>query len=254
MTFRDEFAGPAGRPPDSRRWVRDLGNNGWGNNELETYTDGACNAFLDGVGHLVIEARRQPGTPPVYTSARLKTKGTFAQTYGKFECRLKLPSGQGIWPAFWLLGDNFPTAGWPQCGEIDIMEFIGRDPHVNYATAHGPGYSGDHGIQGKFDFRRLPKSPDGFHTFTLEWLPGRMTWFVDGRKYHEMTPSSIRPKRWVFNHPFFIIVNMAVGGGFAGYPDKTSNYPQRFVVDYVRCYQDANLKFLKTPEPISTVR
>ena len=154
LTFSQEFEGPKGTAPDPAVWARDLGGHGFGNNEMESYTDGAKNAFLNGSGQLVIEARKEPtkgadGIAKDYSSARLKTQGTFSQLYGKFEARLWLPKGQGIWPAFWMLGDNIGSAGWPKCGEIDIMEFLGHDVKNSYGTLHGPGYSGGAGIQRK---------------------------------------------------------------------------------------------------------
>src|SRR5438552_14367198 len=135
MVWHDEFAGPANEPPDRAKWTYDLGATGWGNAELENYTNSTNNAALDGEGHLVIQAIAANGG---YTSARLKTEGIAAFTYGRIEARIKLPFGQGIWPAFWMLGSDIGTVGWPRCGEIDIMENIGKEPAMVHGTVHGP--------------------------------------------------------------------------------------------------------------------
>jgi beta-glucanase (GH16 family) len=238
--WHDEFDGPAGAPFDRAKWKPDVGGDGFGNQERELYTDGA-NAVLDGQGHLVITARAESGTgcwygTCLYTSARLKTKTLFAQAYGRFEARIRIPRGQGIWPAFWLLGANNDEAGWPSCGEIDIMENIGREPNKVHGTVHGPGYSGDKGIGG-------PATLDGayaddFHVYAVEWRPDDIRWFVDGREYFRVTPASL-PKgaKWVFDHPFFVILNLAIGGGWPGDPDATTKLPQQMVIDYVRVYR-----------------
>ncbi len=246
-TFKQDFSGPAGTAPDPNIWGRDLGGEGFGNNELESYTDGAKNSFLDGKGNLIIEARKEPtkgadGIARDYSSARLQTSKHFTQRYGKFEARMKLPKGKGVWPAFWLLGDNSGKKGWPGCGEIDILEMVGRLPNVAHGTLHGPGYSGDKGIGNRYT---LPagQSFDDFHTFSVEWDPKSIRWYCDGHKYHELTPKTIGPHDWVYDHPFFIILNFAVGGGFPGNPDETTSWPQRMTVDYVKVYKDANLKY-----------
>ena len=150
LVWADEFSGPNGSAPDPAKWTYDLGGNGWGNDELETYTNRLQNAHIED-GNLVIQAAKEQFTGPdgvarSYTSARLKTLGRFEPTYGRMEARIKIPSGQGMWPAFWMLGANAASVGWPQCGEIDIMENIGREPSIVHGTVHGPGYSGMHGI------------------------------------------------------------------------------------------------------------
>lgn len=243
-TFTQNFDGPKGQAPDPAIWGRDLGGGGFGNNELESYTDGNANAFLDGDGHLVIEARKEPtkgkdGIARDYSSARLKTKGKFEQRYGKIEARMKLPKGQGIWPAFWMLGSDIDRAGWPKCGEIDILEFIGREPKTVFGTLHGPGYSGSNGIQGK---TTSPDLSDAFHTYGIEWAPGKIVWTFDGKPFHTVEAKDVGAKGWPFEQPFFVILNLAVGGGWPGYPDATTTFPQRLVVDWVRAYKDENLK------------
>jgi len=243
LTFDQSFAGPKGQAPDAKVWGRDLGGGGFGNNEWQSYTDGAANAFLDGEGHLVIEARKEPtkGSDNIardYSSARLKTKGLFEQRYGKIEARMKLPKGKGIWPAFWMLGADIDKTGWPKCGEIDILEFIGREPTSVFGTLHGPGYSGGGGIQGKTE---SPDVSEKFHTYTVEWSPEKIVWTFDGKPYNTIESKDVGNKEWPFEKPQFIILNLAVGGGWPGYPDETTVFPQRLVIDSVKAYKDVNL-------------
>jgi beta-glucanase (GH16 family) len=256
LAWSDEFEGSSGSAVDSSKWSFDIGGNGWGNNELETYTDRTVNAHVEG-GLLVIKALKEDftgsdGIPRNYTSARLLTKNKFSQAYGRFEARIKIPYGQGIWPAFWMLGDNINTAGWPNCGEIDIMENIGKEPSIVHGTFHGPGYSGAQGISAAYALPNGQKFSDDFHTFAVEWEPNVMRFYVDGLLYKTRTPADLPAgKSWVFDHPFFIILNVAVGGGFPGNPDATTVFPQQMLVDYVRVYQRAapsNVPVLFTDE------
>jgi beta-glucanase (GH16 family) len=241
--WADEFDGPSGSAPDQTKWNYDIGGNGWGNNELETYTRRTDNAFLDGNGHLVIKVLKETLTGPDgikrdYTSARLLTKGKFTQRYGRIEARIKLPFGQGIWPAFWMLGDNIDAVGWPTCGEMDIMENVGREPSINHGTLHGPGYSGGAGLTGLYTLPAGQKFSDDFHTFAIEWEPQAIRFFVDDNLYQTKTPAEAAGKPWAFDHPFFILLNVAVGGSFPGNPDATTTFPQTMTVDYVRVYAD----------------
>ena len=245
LTFAQEFVGPKGSAPDPKVWSRDLGGSGYGNNESQSYTDGTSNAFLDGRGHLIIEARKEKttgkdGITKEYSSARLKTNTSFTQTYGKFEARIKMPIGKGIWPAFWMLGANVNQVGWPKCGEIDIMEFLGHEANTTHGTIHGPGYSGGAGVSS------LTTSPsslsEGFHVYGLEWEPERLRFYLDGKLFQTVTPNDVGTNDWVYDHPFFIILNLAVGGDWPGYPDAKTTFPQQFVIDYVRAYKDENLK------------
>ena len=243
LVWSDEFLGPSGALVDATRWVFDIGGGGWGNQELQTYTDRARNASLDGDGALAIRALRETFTGPdgitrEYTSARLKTQGTFAQAYGRFEARLRVPEGQGLWPAFWMLGADIPAVGWPRCGEIDIMENIGREPTVVHGTLHGPGYSGAQGIGGAYTLPDGMPFADAFHVFAVEWEPSAVRWSVDGVVYQTRTPADLPPgQRWVFDHPFFLILNVAVGGSWPGNPDASTALPQEMLVDYVRVYE-----------------
>lgn len=240
--FRDEFDGPAGATFDHAKWTADLGGGGFGNQELEYYTTDTSNVALDGKGHLVITARAEPETTTKqcwygrcrYTSTRLKTQGLFGQLYGRFEARIKIPRGQGVWPAFWMLGTNIDKDGWPKCGEIDVMENIGKEPSTVHGTVHGPGYSGGNGIGRAFALQPGAFADD-FHVYAVEWRPGDIRWFMDGTEYFHLTSNDIPSgTSWVFDHDFFIIMNFAVGGGWPGSPDATTTFPQQMVVDYVR--------------------
>ncbi len=239
LVWSDEFEGPAGTAVDATKWKFDLGNNnGWGNAELEDYTDRTQNAALDGNGNLVITARKEALGGQMYTSARLLTQGKASWTYGRFEARIQIPKGQGIWPAFWMLGDNIGTAGWPTCGEVDIMENIGREPALVHGTMHGPGYSGGNGIGGPASLPGNAAFADASHVYAVEWEMNSIRWSIDGAQYFATTPASIPAgTTWVYDHPFFIIMNVAVGGGWPGNPDGTTVFPQTMVVDYVRVYQ-----------------
>ncbi|MEV6527026.1 family 16 glycosylhydrolase [Longispora sp. NPDC051575] len=228
-SWGDEFDRPAGTAPDSTKWRHDLGAGGWGNHELQTYTNSTANAAHDGQGHLVITARKEANGS--YTSARLLTAATFTQTYGTFEANIRIPRGQGIWPAFWMLGEG---STWPDRGEIDIMENIGREPSTVYGTIHGPGYSGAGGKGGSRTLPNGEKLADNFHRYGVEWSPDLIVWKLDGQEYFRVTPAAIPGRTWVFNHPFFMIMNVAVGGDWPGYPDASTAFPQQMVVDYVR--------------------
>ena len=243
LVWSDEFDGPAKSSPDSSKWSFDTGGGGWGNNEMEYYTSRLQNAFINGRGQLVIKALRENYTGPDnvtrnYSSARLRTKGKFTQKFGKFEARIKLPFGQGIWPAFWMLGSDIDTAGWPNSGEIDIMENIGRSPSTNHGSLHGPGYSGDSPLSGIYTLPNGQHFSDAFHVFTIEWEPTAIRFYVDGNLYQTRTPADVPAgRRWVFDHPFFILLNVAVGGNWPGSPDATTSWPQSMLVDYVRVYK-----------------
>ncbi|HEV2859913.1 MAG TPA: glycoside hydrolase family 16 protein [Pyrinomonadaceae bacterium] len=247
LAWSDEFNGPAGAAVDSTKWGFDVGGGGWGNKELEYYTDGTRNASTDGAGNLRIVALSETLSRKVarcwygqcrYTSARILTKGRFQQTYGRFEARLKIPYGQGIWPAFWMLGSNFDSAGWPACGEIDIMENIGREPSIVHGTLHGPGYSAAAGVGAPYSLASGRRFADDFHTFAVEWEPDVVRWYVDNQLYQTRTPADLPARSaWVFDRPFFLILNVAVGGKWPGSPDATTVFPQTMLVDYVRVYR-----------------
>ena len=240
LTWSDEFGSANGSAPDASKWVLETGGNGWGNNELEYYTTRSQNVRQEN-GNLVITALKETYTGPdgvarSYTSARLKTAGLFTQAYGRFEARIKVPAGQGMWPAFWMLGKDIDTAGWPTCGEIDIMENVGNEPAKVHGSMHGPGYSGGNPLTGVYTLTG-GRFSDDFHVFAVEWEPSVVRFYVDGSLYETRTPSDLPSgTRWVFDHPFFVLLNVAVGGNWPGSPDNSTVFPQTMLVDYVRVY------------------
>lgn len=242
LVWSDEFNGPNGSPVDRSKWVFDIGGEGWGNQELEFYTDRAENAYIQD-GNLVIKAMAEKHTGPNgvtrnYTSARLKTFGKFSQTYGRFEARIKVPYGQGVWPAFWMLGDDIEKVGWPACGEIDIMENIGKEPSIVHGSIHGPGYVGGDGIEAPYTLPGKQRFADDFHVFAIEWDPDSVSFFVDKDRYVRRTRADLKPGwKWVFDKPYFLILNLAIGGDWPGNPDSTTVFPQTMLVDYVRVYE-----------------
>ena len=245
LVWSDEFDGPAGSSFDRAKWVAETGGSGWGNQEREFYTTRTENIALDGNGHLVITALAEPANSSDacwygscrYTSARIKTSGLFSQAYGRFEARIRIPRGQGLWPAFWMLGDNINTVGWPKSGEIDIMENIGKEPAIVHGTMHGPGYSGANGIGGPYSLG-AGAFADDFHVYAVEWSQSGIAWFVDDTPYFTTSLGSIPAgTTWVFDHPFFMLLNVAVGGAWPGDPDATTTFPQTMLVDYVRVYK-----------------
>ncbi|WP_245632457.1 glycoside hydrolase family 16 protein [Edaphobacter aggregans] len=244
LAWSDEFNGADGTGPDPVKWSFDLGGGGFGNDEFETYTSRLKNVQQRD-GNLVITAWKErytggDGIARWYTSGRIKSKGMFSQTYGRFEARMKLPLGKGIWPAFWLLGEDVGKVGWPQCGEIDVMENIGEASRI-YSTVHGPGYSGGNGILAKFNLREGERVDDSFHTYAVEWEPERIRFFLDDALIVERTPKDLPAgTRWVYDHPFFVILNVAVGGFWPKYPDASTEFPQKMLVDYVRVYARAS--------------
>lgn len=233
LAWSDDFDGTAGTLPDASKWGFDLGNNGgWGNQELENYTNNPENVSLDGAGNLVITAIK---TGNSYTSARIKSQNTFTQTYGRFEARLKTPYGPGIWPAFWMLGATENQPAWPACGEIDIMELKGQAPSIINGTIHGPGYSGGNAITATYALQNSRFDLD-YHVFAVEWTEDQIDFFVDDYLYKRILKSDV-PGQWVYDHPFFMILNVAVGGNYAGFPTAQTPFPQKMMVDYVRVYQ-----------------
>ena len=242
LVWSDEFGGADGSAPDPSKWAIQTGGGGWGNNELESYTARPSNVQVSG-GNLVITAVKEDytgadGIARHYTSARLQTKGLFSQKYGRFEARIQVPKGQGMWPAFWMLGNNIDTAGWPACGETDIMENIGKEPSMVHGTLHAPGYPPE-GYTAAYTLPSGQVLGDGFHVFAAEWDPQTIRLYVDGNLYATDTQSaSPAPSSWPFDsQPFFMLLNVAVGGAWPGDPDATTQFPQQMLVDYVRVYQ-----------------
>jgi len=234
LVMQDEFDKDGA--PNSTIWGYDEGTGieGWGNNELQYYTKRTENVKVEN-GYLLITAQKESYNDYSYTSARLTTKGKFDQAYGRFEARIRLPYGQGMWPAFWLLGANIDEVGWPKCGEIDIMEYRGQQPTKVLGTVHGPGYSGATSISKSYSLLN-DRFDTGFHIFGIEWGPDYINYYVDDVLYNQITPADVTGE-WVFDHPFYLIINLAVGGNFVGSPNSQTVFPQTMLVDYVRVYQ-----------------
>jgi beta-glucanase (GH16 family) len=244
LVWSDEFSQPDGSSPDSTKWGYDIGNGsgGWGNNQLEYDTSRTNNARIQS-GNLVMEADQESYGGKNYTSARMNTKGKWSWTYGRIEARIKLPRGQGIWPAFWMLGGNIDSVGWPTCGEIDIMENIGKtsDQGTDHGTIHGPqsghDYNNGSGVGGTYKLPGGAALADDFHIYVIEWTTNQIKWFLDTNVFFTATPTSLPSgATWVFSQPQFIILNLAVGGNWPGNPDGTTVFPQQMLVDYVRVY------------------
>lgn len=245
LVMADEFNTDGA--PNSEIWGYDIGTgtNGWGNNELQYYTDRTENVTVQN-GVLIITAKQEQFEGAAYTSARLLTKGKFEQTYGRYEARIRLPYGKGIWPAFWLLGDDANgTQIWPQIGEIDIMEYLGDEPSKIFGTVHGPGYSAGESISKSYELEN-DRFDTGFHVFGIEWGPDYINFYVDDVLYNQITPEDVSEEtdgqgEWVFNNgPFYIILNVAVGGELPGSPNAETIFPQTMLVDYVRVYNRSN--------------
>jgi len=240
LVWQDEFDGPAGQTLNLDVWNYDVGTD-WGNAQLEYDTTRPENLALDGAGHLAITARKEDYLGRSYTSGRINTRGHFEHAHGRFEARIRLPRGRGIWPAFWLLGADFGTVGWPACGEIDIMEYRGQEPKVIHGSLHGPGYSGGSAVTQRYDLPGTQGFDGDFHVFAIEWNSDSITWMVDDARYRVVRPQDLPSgAEWVFDHPFFVILNVAVGGHFVGSPDSTTVFPQTMLVDWVRVYRVRN--------------
>ncbi len=245
LAWSDDFDGPAGTAPDATYWSYDVGGSGWGNNELQFYTARPENVSMDGAGHLAIVAKQESYQGRPYTSARITTQGKLEQGPGRWEARIRIPSGQGIWPAFWLLGADYPAVGWPACGEIDVMEVRGQVPAVVNGSLHGTGFSGGDALTAQYVCQAVP--PDGapvcpfdadFHVYAVEVQPDQIRFEVDGAVYQEIRPDRRPfPPSWPFASPFFVILNVAVGGSYVGAPNGSTTFPQVMLVDYVRYYR-----------------
>jgi beta-glucanase (GH16 family) len=234
LVVQDEFN--VDGAPNTNLWNYDIGTgqNGWGNSELQYYTSRAKNVAIQN-GYLVITAHKESFNGSSYTSSRLLTKGKLEQAYGRFETRMRLPWGQGLWPAFWMLGADIDDNPWPAAGEIDIMEFRGQNPSTILGTVHGPGYSAGQSISKSYTLTN-DRFDTGFHVFGIEWTPTYVNFYVDDVLYNQITPADV-PGEWVFNKPFYILVNLAVGGNFVGAPNSETVFPQSMLVDYVRVYK-----------------
>lgn len=262
LVLEDNFDVNGAPNPDI--WTFDVGrgplNDGWGNKELQYYTNRPENAVVQN-GYLIMTAKQEAFQGAAYTSARLKTRNLFEQQYGRFEARIKLPQGKGVFPAFWMLGSNYCQAAafdaegnvfcdttspdyeegnvlWPQSGEIDIMEYLGNKPTEVFGTMHGPGFSGGQSISKKYT---LPgaRFDNDFHVFGVEWTENHINWYVDNVLYNQITKKQVEAKggEWVFDNSFFMLLNVAVGGNLPGSPDNSTAFPQRMIVDYIKVYQ-----------------
>lgn len=234
--WSEEFGGTA---INSNNWSFEIGNGtyGWGNNELQYYTED--NAKIVN-GNLVITAKEESNNGYAYTSSRMISSGKFNFTYGTIEVNAKLPKGQGIWPAIWMLGEDINSVGWPNCGEIDIMELLGDTPDKIYGTLHGPSYSGGSGKSGNYTLTDGTDFSDKFHIFKVKWTGNDINWYVDGILYHTVTRSSVESSglNWVFDHDFYIILNVAIGGNWPGSPNTSTVFPQTMEIDYIRVTQN----------------
>ena len=226
LVWSDEFDGPL-LYQDS--WTYHLGTgsqfglDGWGNNEQQYYTDRKENVYLEN-GYLILEARKERYENKEYTSGRIVTQNKHDFLYGKIEIRAQLPKTQGIWPAIWMLPTDSEYGGWPASGEIDIMELLGHQPETIYGTAHfGNSYKDKSHITGEV---ALPENDfsTSFHVFTLEWTPGSITWLLDGTQFHYVDRNTLSPYPWPFDKKFYVLLNIAVGGYWPGYPNETTVY------------------------------
>ena len=239
LTFEDDFNSEG--EIDESVWNFDLGTGdeisgaGWGNNEQQYYTNRPENITVEG-GMLKLTVLQESFMGSGYTSARINTKGKLEQEYGRIEARIQLPWGKGLWPAFWMLGNNIDEVSWPQCGEIDIMEYRGQNPSTLIGSVHGPGYSGGES-EGKEYVLANDRFDTGFHVFGVEWGPEYINYYVDDALYNQITPEDVDGE-WVFDHPFCIILNVAVGGNFVGPPNVNTVFPQTMLVDWVRVYEE----------------
>jgi len=239
QVWSDEFEGPAGSRVDTTKWGFDLGGGGWGNNEREYYTSDTANVRLNGRGELEIVARVAPAGltcwygPCRYTSARILTRGKMTASWGRVEARIKLAAGQGLWPAFWMLGNNIGAVGWPTCGELDIMENKGSQSTTTSSAVHGPGYSGNTPFAQAYS----PGSTTDYHVYSVEWDSQSIRFFVDSTQHYSVTRAYVIQRgNWVFDQPFFVILNLAVGGNFDHDPQSDAIFPATMLVDWVRVY------------------
>jgi beta-glucanase (GH16 family) len=243
LRWSDEFGGPARGALNRHRWRHEIGER-WGNGELQAYTAKRSNASLDGRGHLVVAARRErhvagDGSVWRYTSARLHTAPNLDFAYGLAEARIKVPEGAGLHAAFWGLGNDMPKVGWPRAGEFDVMEVLGSQPRSVMGSLHGPGQDdASYAVHRRRTFAR--PLTRGFHVYGLEWQPDRVRFYLDRALYGELTPADLPPGgRWVYDHPFRLLITLAVGGEFAGPPTARTRWPARMVIDWVRVFKES---------------
>jgi len=238
LVWRDEFDGPAGAPADPSKWGYAAGLSPV-DHEVAYYTDRPENSGLDGFGNLSITVLHEPYMGSEYTSARLETSGgKFEQAYGRFEARMRLPTGKGLAPGFFAFGNDMEQVGWPSCGEIDIMQVRGSEPTINQGSLRGPGYSGVDDLTTRYFLTSGRSFVQDFHRFAVEWEEGVVRFYVDSDIYQTRYASDMKgdEMRWVIDHPMYLVLGVAVGGAFSGDPDATTTFPQTMLVDYVRVY------------------
>jgi beta-glucanase (GH16 family) len=248
LLFDDEFDGSAGGLPSGSAWDPQEGA-GWGTGQLQSYTARTANVKLDGAGNLALTARKESyrgddGQAVGYTSARLQTKDRFSFTYGRVEARIKVPSGAGLWPAFWMLGDDIYTKGWPEAGEIDVMETIGSLPKELNGTVHAPlgAWSGSADADGTEwthgeIYTNASSLSDAYHVYAAEWKPEAIDFSIDGKVYFTISKAQMPGGgRWTFDHPNHLLLNLAVGGEWPGAPTSATPFPSTMLVDWVRVY------------------
>jgi beta-glucanase (GH16 family) len=235
LVWNDEFSG---NTLNANTWNYEIGNGsgGWGNNELEYYTNSTKNAFVSN-GNLIIEARKESIGGFNYSSARLTTQNKKSFTYGRVDIRAKLPKGKGVWPALWMLGNNITNVGWPASGEIDIMEFLGHELTKSHGTMHYGPSPAAHGSKSSSYTLNSGTFHDQFHVFSMEWVQDEIKLYVDNNLFFTINKSELGSTPYPFNAPFFFIFNVAVGGNWPGNPDATTTFPQRMIVDYIRVFQ-----------------
>ncbi|HVY48486.1 MAG TPA: glycoside hydrolase family 16 protein, partial [Minicystis sp.] len=248
LVWHDEFDGPDGSDVDPTKWAHVESGDGNGNQEREYYTSGKANAFQQGGAlHIVADALPPGGGgyscwygPCQYTSGKIVSKAwgqpaLFEKRYGRFSVRMKIPAGQGVWPAFWLLGANIEQVNWPACGEIDVMENIGAMPAIDYGTLHGPGGNGEASLGGQASVA-MGALADDYHTYSIEWKAGEVKFLLDDAVYFTGTTAAF-PGQWVFDdQPFYLLLNLAIGGSWPGDPDASTVFPSELLVDWVRVY------------------
>ena len=244
LVWADDFAGAAGEFKNAAGWTFATGGGGWGNGELQCYAKSSSYASTDGQGNLVISARRTPvgqlcadGHQNLWTSARLTTQNSFTVTHGRLEIRAMLPSGAGAWPAFWALGANLPAVGWPRCGEIDVMEYTGNRPTFTTSAAHLAAYNGTHWYSSLTSPASSTLSTQ-FHVYAVEWSSSSLTFYRDSTVIGTITRAQVlKHGSWPFDKPFYLLLNLAMGGTYAGPVPATLTTTQRYLIDYVRVYR-----------------
>lgn len=239
LVWSDEFNDKVVTKPNASNWSYDIGTgtDGWGNQELQYYTDRLDVVSVAGDGNLKIVAKKESLGGRDYISGRIISKNKVTQQYGRIEARIKTPSGPGIWPAFWMLGQNIDSVQWPNCGEIDILEQKGQQPNTILSSIHGAGYSGGNSITKSYSLMN-DRFDNDFHVYAVEWYQDRLDFFVDDYLYHRIEKSTVLEKgTWSFDQPFYIILNLAVGGNLVGYPNVNTSFPQTMQIDYVRVYK-----------------